>query len=104
MEVITLNYVSLSGYKKILPWDPKYIIKISSVMPFTFNVVELYVVTINKKLWTWARQVCRAVNYEKQPDELSGTTVPEKMFSININCRSHPPWVRSLIGPGFHKN
>ena len=40
-------------------------IKMSSVMPFTFNVVELCVVTINEKLWARAREVCRAVEYQK---------------------------------------
>ena len=35
----------------------------------------------------------------KQPDELSGTTVPKKIFSINISWQSHPRWVRLLIGP-----
>ena len=37
----------------------------SSVMPFTFNVVELYVVTINEKPWTRARESCRALEYGK---------------------------------------
>ena len=40
-------------------------IKMSSVMPFTFNVIELCVLTINEKLWTRAREVCRAVEYQK---------------------------------------
>lgn len=33
--------------------------KMSSVMPFTFNAVDLYVVTINGKPWARARDVCR---------------------------------------------
>ena len=33
----------------------------SSVMPFTFNVVELCVVIINEKPWTRAREVCKAL-------------------------------------------
>ena len=36
------------------------LIKMSSVMPFAFNAVKLYVVTINKKPWTRAREVCMA--------------------------------------------
>ena len=32
---------------------------------FFFNVVELCVVTINKKPWALAREVCRAVGYDK---------------------------------------
>ena len=34
-------------------------------MPFAFNAVEVYVVTINEKLWTRAREVCKALRYEK---------------------------------------
>ena len=35
-------------------------------MPFAFNVVELYVVTINKKPWVGAKEVCRALEYNKK--------------------------------------
>ena len=34
-------------------------------MPFTFNTVELCVVTINEKSWTRAREVCRTLEYGK---------------------------------------
>ena len=34
-------------------------------MPFTFNVVELCVVTISERSWTRAREVCRALEYGK---------------------------------------
>ena len=37
----------------------------SSVMPFTFNAVELCVATIDEKLWTRAREVYRALEYGK---------------------------------------
>ena len=37
----------------------------SSVMPFVFNAVKLYVVTINEQPWTRARVVCRALEYGK---------------------------------------
>ena len=37
----------------------------SSVMPFTFNAVNLYVVTISGKPWARAREVCKALKYEK---------------------------------------
>ena len=36
----------------------------SSVMPFAFNAVELFVVTLNDKPWTRAREVCRALEYD----------------------------------------
>ena len=34
-------------------------------MPFTFNAVELCVVIINEKPWTRAREVCKALEYDK---------------------------------------
>ena len=39
--------------------------KMSSVIPFAFNAVELCVVTINGKTWTRAREVCKAIKYGK---------------------------------------
>ena len=36
----------------------------SSVMPFAFNAVELYVVTVDGKPWTRAKEVCRALKYD----------------------------------------
>ena len=41
------------------------LIKISSVMPFVFNVVKLCFVTINEKPWTYTREVHRALGYDK---------------------------------------
>ena len=34
-------------------------------MPFAFNAVELYVVTINGKPWTRAKEVWKALEYKK---------------------------------------
>ena len=45
--------------------DQQELIKMSSAMPFVFNAVELCVVIINKKPWTRARKVCKALRYEK---------------------------------------
>ena len=59
-------------------------------MSFTFDTVGLYVVTINDKPWIRARKVCRALKFEKQLDELLGTTVPAKKFSIKISWWSCP--------------
>ena len=55
----------VTGYKKY--FGPKELkLKMSSVMPFVFNVVELCVVTINEKSWTRVRKVCKALRYEKK--------------------------------------
>ena len=35
-------------------------------MPFTFKNVELYVVTVNGKHWTRAKEVCKALEYNKK--------------------------------------
>ena len=38
----------------------------SSVIPFAFNALELYVVTVNGKHWIRAKEVCRALEYNKK--------------------------------------
>ena len=35
-------------------------------MPFSFNAIELCVVTINEKPWTRATEVYKALRYEKK--------------------------------------
>ena len=37
-----------------------------SLVPFTFKNVELKVVTINGKPWTRAKEVCKALEYNKK--------------------------------------
>ena len=39
-------------------------------MPFAFNAVKLCVVTINEKLWTRAREVRRALEYNKKTADI----------------------------------
>ena len=41
------------------------LIKMSSVMPFSFNAVELCVVIINEKPWACAKKACRTLEYGK---------------------------------------
>ena len=41
-------------------------INMSSVMTLTFNAVELCIVTINEKPWKHAREMCRALKYNKK--------------------------------------
>ena len=36
----------------------------SSVMPFTFNAIELCIAIINEKPWTRVREVCKALEYD----------------------------------------
>ena len=57
----------VSGDLKKKIFDQKKLqIKMSSAMQFASNAVELYVVTINGKPWTSAREVCKALSYEKK--------------------------------------
>ena len=42
-------------------------------MPFTFNAVELCVVTINEKPWARAKEVCRALDYNKKTADIVKT-------------------------------
>ena len=41
-------------------------IEVSSVMPLTFNAMELCIVSINEKPWTCGREVWRALQYNKK--------------------------------------
>ena len=62
--------------------------KVSSVTPFTFNAVELCVVTINEKPCTHAREVWRALEYgkaTKAADVVADTFVAEKITLISGN-------------------
>ena len=51
----------------------------SSVMPFVFHLAELCVVTVNEKPWKRAREVCKALEYDKK------TTDIVKAFSSREN-------------------
>ena len=42
----------------------------SSVMPFAFNAVELYVVTVNGKHWTRAKEVCKTLEYQRRTKDI----------------------------------
>ena len=51
------------GYKKCFGLKEKQR-KMSSMMPFSFNAVELCVVTINEKPWVRNREAWRALEYD----------------------------------------
>ena len=58
----------------------------SSVMPFAFNKVKLYVVTINEKPWSRAREACRALRYDKKLQTLLKIIVVRKTTPRSIKC------------------
>ena len=41
-----------------------------SLVPFTFKNVELYVVTVNGKHWTRAKEVCKALEYQRRTKDI----------------------------------
>ena len=48
------------------------------VIPFSFNAIELCVVTINEKPWTRAKEVCRALEYNgKTANVIKARVSPE---------------------------
>ena len=54
-------------------------------MPFSFKAVELCVVTINENPWTGAREVCKALKYEKKLHTLSKIIVVRKTTPRSMN-------------------
>ena len=74
----------------------------SSVMPFTFNAVQLCVVTINEKPWTRAREVCRALEYQKGRER----DVLKKHVSIESKQHKHERvgfWKSTAQGKSIQK-
>ena len=70
--------------------------KMSSVISFTFNVVELCVVTINEKPWIRSREVCRVLEYDSKTSKTANiikmhcspenTTHKYQMSSVHVAC------------------
>ena len=55
----------MSVVQRQIFFDQQELKRMSSVMQLTFNAVELCVVTMNEKPWVRAREVCRALQYQK---------------------------------------
>ena len=71
----------------------------SSVIPLTFNAVELRVVTINEKPWTRDKEVCRALEYNKKTTNIvkafcSQENYTHKWQLSSVSCTpiSWPRW------------
>ena len=62
----------------------------SSVMPFAFNAEELCVVTINEKPWTRAREVCKAVRYEKKTANIVKSYYSKENYNQKYQMSSVP--------------
>ena len=64
-------------------------------MPLTFNAVELCVVNINEKPWTRAREVCRALEYQKG----RARNVLKRLVSTENKQRKHELEGRAAATP-----
>ena len=75
----------------------------SSVMPFAFNAVELYVVTVNGKPWTRAKEVCRALEYG---ENAKPKDILKKHVSIENKQHQHQMkgWVTATQPLNWPKN
>ena len=70
-------------------------------MSFTFNAVELCVVTINEKSWTCVKEVCRTFECKKKTADIVKAFCSRENYAhkwqLNKSC---PPWGTSWTGPG----
>ena len=62
----------------------------SSVMPFAFNALELYVVTIKEKLWMRAREVCKALTYEEKTANIVKNHCSKENYTQKYQMNSVP--------------
>ena len=64
----------------------------SSVMPFAFKNVELYVVTVNGKPWTRAKEVCKTLGY-------SENTKPKDVLKkhVSIENKQHKNQLKGWV-------
>ena len=93
----------VTGHKNFLT-QKETKIKMSSVMLFSFNAVELCVVIINEKPWTRAREVCKALSFEKAARRVVRHRCARENIQHKINWRPCPRLVRLLISLGIYKN
>ena len=99
----------MSGYKKV--FDLKGLqIKMSSVMPFSFNAVESCVVIINEKPWTRAREVCRTLKYNKKTANIVKTFCSLENYAHKWQLNKFPAaenfvdWTKDLRKDDYYIN
>ena len=59
-------------------------------MPFAFNALELYVVTINEKPWMRAREVCKALTYEEKTANIVKNHCSKENYTQKYQMNSVP--------------
>ena len=68
-------------------------------MPFDFNAVKLCVVTINEKPWTRAREVCKALEYNKKTAHVIKAHVSPENYAQKYQMSSVPAAVTPINWP-----
>ena len=71
----------------------------SFVMPFSFNAVELCFVTINEKLWTRAKELCRALEYNKKTAHVIKAHVSPENYAHKWQLTEHVSETRPFNWP-----
>ena len=79
--------------------DQQELKKISSVMPFTFNAVELCVVTLNERPWTRVKEVCRALKYSKKTADIVKNHCSQEHFAQKYQMSGVPTAVTPVDWP-----
>ena len=59
-------------------------------MPFTFNAIDLCVVNINEKPWTRAKEVCKALEYNKKTAHVSPENYAQKYQMSSVPAAVTP--------------
>ena len=73
-------------------------------MPFAFNAVELYVAAVNGKHWTHAKEVCKALEYQRR--KYKTKDVLKKHVSIENKQHQHQlkAWITATQPLNWQKN
>ena len=64
--------------------------KMSSVIPFSFNEVELSIVTINEKPCTCTKEICKALQYNKKAADIIKAFCSKEKFAHKYQLREFP--------------
>ena len=89
----------MTRYKNLFDLKKKELqMKMSSVMPFSFNAVEICVVIINEKPWTRAREVWRTLEYDAKTSKTaniikahcSPETITQKYHMSKVHAACTP--------------
>ena len=71
----------------------------SSVKPFSFNAVKLFVVIINEEPWARGKEVCRALEYNKKTDHVIKAHVSLENYAQKYPMSNVPAVFTSVNWP-----